>query len=327
MTHEHASDPDRVPARTEPDDARGNGSARRRIGVEVEFGGLSARDAAHVVQGLLGGEIATADAHRFELAGTSLGDIRIELDSKYVHSDADASAFEKTVRRVAGDVSGPIIPTELITDPLPVEDLPKVDRLLDSLAKAGAVGTEQPHLACGVHLNIEWTDSDVSSILRILQAYLLMAPALRDDIEPDRTRTLLPFIGRFPKAYQTKVLDPDYRPDFARFVADYCQANPTKNRELDLLPLLASIDHEAVETALGEKPPAVRPTFHYRLPNSLIGAEGWSISREWDRWRCVEMLAAKDERLQEGLREFRDTHEASDAMETLKRMFAEVVGK
>ena len=119
MTHEHASDPDRVPARTEPDDARGNGSAQRRIGVEVEFGGLSARDAAHVVQGLLGGEIATADAHRFELAGTCLGDIRIELDSKYVHSDADASAFEKTVRRVAGDVSGPIIPTELITDPLP----------------------------------------------------------------------------------------------------------------------------------------------------------------------------------------------------------------
>jgi hypothetical protein len=327
MTDEQATGRGISQAPMTKDDDGGRLDAQRRIGIEVEFGGLSAREAADVIRDLLGGEIATADAHRFELAGTSIGDIRIELDSKYVHSDAGASAFEKKVRRFAGDVSGSIVPTELITDPLPVGELAKVDSLLDNLAKAGAVGTEQPHLACGVHLNIEWNETDVRSILRILQAYLLMAPALREDIEPDTTRTLLPFIGRFPKAYQTKVLDPDYHPDLARFVTDYCQANPTKNRELDLLPLLASIDHDAVEAALGEKPPAVRPAFHYRLPNSLIGVEGWSISQEWDRWRCVEMLAATESRLHEGLRDFRDNHESSDAMGTLKRMFAEVVGK
>ncbi|SDU32631.1 Putative amidoligase enzyme [Stappia sp. ES.058] len=299
----------------------------RRVGVEVEFGGLNAQDAAHVIKDLLGGEISTRDAHRYELKGTSLGDIRVELDSKYVHSGDTASAFEKKMRRFAGDVSGSIVPTELVTDPLPVSSLSRLDTLLDKLAKAGAVGTEQPHLAYGVHLNIEWKDHDIRSILRVLQAYLLMAPALRMDIEPDTTRTLLPFIGRFPKDYEAKVLDPDYNPDFGQFVADYCEANPTKNRELDLLPLLASIDEGTVENALKEKPAAVRPAFHYRLPNSLIGADDWSILKEWERWLCVEMLANDEDNLLKGLSDVRDRRGSHDPVGTLRRMFARVIGK
>lgn len=311
--------------------ARGTDSGtsphERRVGIEVEFGGLNAREATCVIQDLLGGEIVETDAHRYDVKDTDLGDIRIELDSKYVHSSEKASALEKKVRRFAGDVSGPVVPTELITEPLPVSSIARVDHLLDNLAQAGAVGTEQPHLACGVHLNIEWTETGVGSIMRVLQAYLLMAPALRADIEPDTTRTLLPFIGRFPRDYQAKVLDLDYDPDFRQFVADYCLANPSKNRELDLLPLLASIDEKAVEHALGEKPTAIRPTFHYRLPNSLIGVADWSIAREWERWLRVEALAADERRLRDGLKEFRDRHETDDALGTLKRMFADVIGK
>lgn len=327
MTKDAISDLKAAPAVARKS-ANGTGDdLQRRVGVEVEFGGLTAREAAEAVRDLIGGTIAIQEAHRFELAGTALGDMRIELDSKYVHSGDDASDFEKKLRRIAGDISGPVIPTELITDPLPVARLSEVDALLGGLASAGAVGTEQPHLACGVHLNIEWTDPDVRSILRILQAYLLLAPALREDIEPDTTRTILPFIGRFPKAYQAKVLDPGYDPDFAGFLADYCKANPTKNRELDLLPILASIDATAVENALGEKPPAVRPAFHYRLPNSLIGAKDWSITREWERWLCVEALAAREDRLREGLQSHRDSGGSGTATQMFTRLFTEVFGK
>lgn len=269
----------------------------RLLGVEVEFGGLTARQAACIVQRKVGGRIREKDAHRFIVEGTKLGTLRLELDSKYVHSTDDASQLERKLRRFAGEVGGAVVPTELITEPLPARDLPKVDALVSHLASEGALGTQQPHLACGLHLNIAWSDPDIGSILRIFRAYLLSAPTLRNEISPDTTRVLLPFIGRFSKRFEDKVLDPGYQPDLQGFIADYCKANPTKNRELDLLPILASMDSKAVEDALGQAPPAIRPAFHYRLPDARLGDPDWSVSREWRRWQKVEALAADEEQL------------------------------
>jgi len=269
----------------------------RLLGIEVEFGGLTARQAADIVQRDVGGHVREQDAHRFVVEGTRLGTLRLELDSKYVHSTDDASQLERKLRRFAGEVGGVVVPTELITEPLPATDLPDVDALVRHLASEGALGTQQPHLACGLHLNIAWPDPDIGSILRIFRAYLLSVPTLREEIAPDTTRTLLPFIGRFSKQFEDKVLDPAYHPDLPGFIADYCEANPTKNRELDLLPILASANREAVENALGHAPPAVRPAFHYRLPNARLGDPDWSIGREWERWQKVEALAADEEQL------------------------------
>ncbi|MEO9525831.1 amidoligase family protein [Roseibium sp.] len=314
-------------ARVEDASGRASLEDRRRVGVEVEFGGMSARQAAEIVQYHQGGVINEIDAHRFSVKETRIGGILLELDSKYVHSPQEASGLERQVRRIAGDVTGSLVPTELVTDPLPVSDLAEVDRLIVHLSEAGALGTQQPHLACGLHLNIEWLDRDVTSILRVLQAYLLMAPALREAIDLDTTRTLLPFIGRFPKAYEAKVLDPDYQPDFQTFARDYCKSNSSKNRELDLLPLLASIDADAVREALGHEQEAVRPTFHYRLPNACLGDPDWSIVAEWKRWLTVEALASDRVRLRERLCEWRGRNERSDPVRSIRQLFNRVMSQ
>ena len=67
---------------------------------------------------------------------------------------------------------------------------------------------------------------------------------------------------------------------------------------LDLLPLFADIDKELifsypVETDLVK----ARPTFHYRLPNSMVDDPGWNIAADWNKWVEVERLAGDEARL------------------------------
>jgi len=298
----------------------GKTPCERRVGVEIEFGGLTAREAANFIARDQRSKVAELDSHRFEITGTDFGTLRIELDSKYVHSPQDASDFERKVRRFAGDVGSSVVPTEIVTEPISVSRIPELDALLDRLVNAGAVGTQQPHLACGLHLNIEWNDQEIRPIRRLLQAYMLLAPDLRAAIAPDRTRTLLPFIGHFPKDYEEKVLNPGYDPDLAAFIADYCQANPSKNRELDLLPLLASIDEDKVASALGQPQPAVRPALHFRLPNARLGDPDWSVAREWQRWLCVEALAEDDAQVAERLKDRQKRLEREKPAAALRKM-------
>ncbi|MTI42193.1 putative amidoligase enzyme [Roseibium hamelinense] len=289
-------------------------SGDRRVGVEIEFGGLSASKAAKVVYEIVGGDTEEVDAHRYKIHGTSLGTVTIELDSKYVHTGKDDTDAQKKARQIAGDLGTSIVPTELITAPIFLSDLGTVDTLARALADAGAMGNEQPHLACGLHLNIEWKSESVEALLRVLQAYLLMAPKLREEIEPDPTRKLLPFIARFPSYYERTVLDPAYQPDLETFIRDYCAANPNKNRELDLLPLLASLNAGCVEEAIGKEPKAVRPAFHYRLPDARIGDAAWSVAEEWKRWKRVEELAADQQELMNQLENWRADNEQSEGL-------------
>jgi hypothetical protein len=52
----------------------------RRVGVEIEFMGLSARSAANALAHDLGGLIEVDDPHAFRILGTRLGDLRVEAD-------------------------------------------------------------------------------------------------------------------------------------------------------------------------------------------------------------------------------------------------------
>ena len=82
------------------------------------------------------------------------------------------------------------------------------------------------------------------------------------------------------------------RPDLDRFITDYLEHNPTRNRSLDLLPVLAQHDLARVKGAV-EEPDLVsaRPAFHYRLPNSMLDNRDWSLAVEWNRWVTIEQVA------------------------------------
>lgn len=131
----------------------------------------------------------------------------------------------------------------------------------------------------------------------MLKAYLLLSDWLRAIMNVDVTRRVAAFSDPFPSHYVLATVHPDYWPPVQRLIDDYLRSNPTRNRELDMLPMFAWFDEERVRRAVQDNRVKKRPTFHYRLPDANIGREGWSLMLEWNRWRLVEELAEDRERL------------------------------
>ncbi|MGX1306957.1 hypothetical protein AB7M35_001677 [Amorphus suaedae] len=271
----------------------------RRVGVEVEFAGLDTADTAYIVKSRLGGSVRSSDPHRWTVEGTEYGTFTIELDSRYAHPGERSGPTDLAMREAFGRVASIVVPAEIIAPPVSYELLPKLDELVLALAAAGAQGTgEWAPYAFGLHLNIETPSRDIGPVLKIFRAFLLLSPWLRRRMQLDPTRTLLPFIDPFPTDFVDWVVNAGDTVDADTFIRAYCRANPNKHRDLDLLPLLASMDEALVAHALGHPPKAKRPTFHYRLPDARVGDPGWSITGEWNRWVMVEELASDDHRLE-----------------------------
>jgi hypothetical protein len=170
--------------------------------------------------------------------------------------------------------------------------------MLAILREIGAKGTQDaPFYAFGLHFNPEVPRQDVTTAAAFLKSFVLLNPWLRREVAPDRTRDLLGFADPFPTDYVRKIVSPDYWPDMPRFIDDYLEANPTRNRDLDLLPLLHHFDETRVRTVLPNEKINGRPTFHYRLPDARVSDPGWSIAPDWNRWVAVERLAADRDRL------------------------------
>lgn len=277
----------------EPDMAAADGTRRRRVGVEIEFAGISVRAAAEAVSVRLGGAIRWEGAHRALVEGGPLGDFRVEVDMSLAHRALE-SETERSLRDAVVDLSSAVVPVEIVCPPIAWDKAHALDDLCGLLNDMGAEGTREGlFYAFGVQLNPEPPRLDIPCILSTLRAFLLLRDWLRVEIGVDRLRRLWRFEVPFPEAYASLVLDPGYAPDLAGLIEDYLAHNPSRDRELDLLPMLCHLDADRVRRALpGEKINA-RPTWHYRLPNSDINASDWSIGLEWSRWVKVERLAAQ----------------------------------
>jgi hypothetical protein len=275
----------------------------RRVGIEIEFGSVSTEVAAKHVQQLFDGDLQEDDRHRFHIHNTRLGDFLVELDSQYVHrvdgnGDAGEGKLVSRLRTVLGNVSELVVPNEIVCPPIEIENLPELETLTDSLVAIGASGTSaSAFYAFGCQLNPEIAAKDVSYILSMLRAYLLMSPWLRAVIELDLTRRIVSFADPFPDDYARRICDAAYAPSMSELIDDYLAFNPTRNRELDMLPLFAWLDEARVTARLDDTRINKRPTFHYRLPDAKIGQPDWSLALEWNRWCVVERLAADTDRL------------------------------
>jgi hypothetical protein len=282
--------------RQPPRTTNADGDARR-IGVEIEFGGVELDQAAALVRDVFGGDVAEPSPHVRDVKGTGIGDFKIELDAQLVHPKETSDEIERKARKLAGDLSRTFVPTEIVGPPAPLDSLDDFDRLIEALRSAGAEGTgDGVSYAFGLQLNPEVASTDAADILAVLQAYVLMSPLLRRRIGVDPMRRLLPYVDPFPFAYARKILDPDYAPDTSVLIDDYMTDNPTRNRELDMLPLFAHLDEQRVRAILDDPLIKARPTYHYRLPNTDFADPGWGVVREWNRWVIVERLATDDAR-------------------------------
>ncbi|WP_043530001.1 amidoligase family protein [Litchfieldella xinjiangensis] len=312
----------------------------RRVGVEIEFAGIAPHDAAGLVTGLFGGQLEMVTAHRLKVAGTRWGDFTIELDTKYAHPDAKVVEkpprseadwdrqyqqlrveFHTRTRELIGDVVTGLVPTEIICPPIPWSSLTELDDLLEALRGRGAKGSDASlFYGFGLHLNPEVPSLSTESLLAHLQAYMMLADWLRDAIDVDLTREVLPHTNPFPKGYATHILDPDYQPDLDTLIADYLAFNPTRNRELDMFPLFAYLRPDYPSPLFQDVLVKPRPTFHYRLPNAQFSSPDWGVTTEWQRWLEVERLAADPVRLEAHAREYLAHHAQSPMSRWLDKL-------
>jgi hypothetical protein len=281
--------------------ALGSG-AGRRVGIEIEFMGPSARCSAQALVAGVGGELVQEDAHAFAVRGSSLGDLAVELDLRYTHPQRHGKSLPIRIGLTAAAglgwlVSG-VVPRELIVPPLPIERLAEVDRILDVLRAAGARGRGATLFgSLGLHFNVEVPAGDLRRITAVMVAFGLMESWLRQEVAEGRRRQEQHLPPPYPREFLHRIAAPDYQPDQAGLIDDYLAANPTRDRGLDLLPLFLGLDAPRVRAKLPYEKIASRPVFHYRLPQAHLGVAGWSIAPDWNRWVAVERLAADSERL------------------------------
>jgi Putative amidoligase enzyme len=308
----------RMPPRLTTDDGR-----PRRVGVEIEFAGLSVAEAGEIVTRLYGGELSEKTRFISEIAATSLGDFRVEIDSMPLKKQSYKAFLEKmpageSITSVVEDVMEAVVrtwvPTEIVTAPILLEELSLTERLRWALMAEDAEGTRKSVLyGFGFQLNPELPGLDADTMCRHLRAFLVLYDWLLAVIDVDATRAYSPFVDAFPIEYRRKLLTPGYAPDLDTLIGDYLAANPTRNRPLDMLPAFAMLRKELVLSIAKEhdqvKP---RPTFHYRLPNCLIDDPSWSFALEWNRWVEVERLAADPRRLDASAADVLRTLEADE---------------
>lgn len=284
----------------------------RCIGVEIEYAGLPLDQAAQIVRDMFGGEIVQTTNALFAVKDTSLGDFKLELDALPLQKVAEnTSTLEGKddkdlldevglhLGKVIGSFGAKIVPFEMVLPPVPISELSKLDELIDKLRDAGALDTKDTfYSAFGLHLNPEAVALDADYLVRHLKSYLLLSPWLKKRHKVDLTRRLTGFIEPFPKSYKELVLDNSYAPERSQLIADYHTHNPSRNRELDMLPLFSFVDEDQVRGLYGsEEKINKRPTFHYRLPNCELANPDWSISLEFSRWHTVEQLAGDTDML------------------------------
>jgi hypothetical protein len=275
----------------------------RSVGVELEFIGPTAEAAARALAAALGGTVVERDPHSFAVEGSRLGHVGVELDTRYAHPDkidpAVLGGFGPTLASWIGAAASYFLPCEIVTSPIPVDRLHEVDGIVDLLRGLGAKGTQDGALyAFGLHFNIEVPSLDAPTIGSVLKAFVLLNGWLRRQVAPDATRSFLGFADPFPEAYVRRLAAADYAPSLPYLIDDYLAANPTRNRDLDLLPLFLFLDEARVRAVLPSAKINGRPAFHYRLPDARVSDPGWSIAPDWNRWVAVERLAADRERLE-----------------------------
>ena len=270
-----------------PQPRRADG-ALRRTGVEIEFAGLTQRAAAEVARGLFGGQIAAQGDHAVTLEGSAIGDVAVELDSALAKKDG-------AVAETLLDMTRAVIPVEIVTAPLAPDDLARIDRLIDALRDAGAQGSRDGALfGFGLHLNPEVAAGTAAAIVPTARAYALIEDWLRAADPVDPSRRLTPFVDPWPRAFVDLIAAQGAGWSLGDLTGAYLALTPTRNRGLDLLPLLERLDPERVRAALpAGAAKGGRPTWHYRLPEARLGDPGWSAAYEWNRWVLVERVAAE----------------------------------
>ncbi|MBR9786488.1 MAG: hypothetical protein GYB40_00965 [Vibrionaceae bacterium] len=272
----------------------------RRVGFEIEFTGLTIGNVTQILQRVFGGELEQKSTVEYVLHTPEYGKFKVELDWEFLKNTAlDAKVKDDGHEWVdfLHQLASSVVPLEVVSPPIPLDKLEKLDEFIPVLRKAGAKGTDDSAVAAfGVHINPELPSLDVHTIHRYLQSFGLLQWWLNEAHDVNLTRKISPYIQLYSEEYVELLLNKTYQ-DRSVLIDDYLTHNPSRNRALDMLPLFAFIDEEKVNRVVKDSKVNQRPTFHYRLPDCLIENTNWSFATSWNIWYLVEALAADTEAL------------------------------
>jgi hypothetical protein len=279
----------------------------RRAGFEFEFGNLPIVETAQALQKSLGGQLDIKSPFEAVLQDSLLGKLKIERDADILKSTRYRTWLESLgvkfspgtvahgIEKNIDNASRGLIPCEVVTEPIPFQDLDKLDILTDTLNTLGAQGTQESLIyAFGLHINPSIPDNSSATLKRYIQAFLLLYTWIIDSSEIDITRRFLTkYIDPFPQDYMELALDNSYTPDRAALIEDYLTHNPTRNRALDMLPILFELNPDCVLAGISED------------ERKLVKRR--PAAAAWNRWVYVETLAADTGLLQELIEAWRDS--------------------
>jgi len=270
----------------------------RNVGFELEFSGLTLEQAVEAVKSSIGASVASETAAEKVLEVEGLGAFNVEVDWAFLKQlAANASQEEeKWVDRLS-QTAAKVVPIEVVCPPIEIERLDVLEQMVVALRKAGAEGTDESLIAAyGVHINIELPNLEAQTIHAYLVAFCLLQWWLSDAHGVNISRKVSPYIDLFSEDYIKAVLSRK-TPTMEGVFEDYLTHNASRNRALDLLPLLAHIDEKRVFESVDDPKIKPRPAFHYRLPNCQIEQPDWSLARSWNIWQAVEKLATRPQDL------------------------------
>ncbi|MEM7498122.1 MAG: amidoligase family protein [Pseudomonadota bacterium] len=311
---------------------KGTSGETRKVGVELEFGGMDASNAAATVARIFDAKVERLSGQQFAVEVGGLGKFQIELDARWTHPNFVRgkiedlpenwrSGLDVTIADLVASLAGTVMPVEIVAPPIAYDQLGRLQPLIRALAEAGAEGTKHSNVqGFGMHLNVEVASLSPDYLLRVLRAYVLLSGALRREARLDPIRQLQSYIDPFSVAYARHILQPNYAPDMEELIRDHIRFHPTRNMELDMLPIFAEVAPGLLEELLPDEKNSPRPAFHWRLPDCRIDEEGWDFLDDWRRWISVERLAARPGLLEDEAERFLLGGPQSEIEARLKRL-------
>ena len=277
--------------------------AVRRVGIELEYMGVSIEEASQLLADFFDGEVTLKNRHCHLIDTKEFGEFRVELDCILMQKlgeeiirkrDLSENSFlDEAAENILTPVVSQVVPYEIVTPPMNVKGLKLLEEAISQLHNKGAVGTQSSLLyAFGLQINAELVNSTSEHILSVMQAYALLHDYLAEEMHMDKTRWATRYALPYPAAYRQKILQPDYAPTIDQLIDDYLQANPTRNRGLDMLPIFTWIDEARVRNIVKDELVKARPAYHFRLPDCRIGDANWTLRGEMQWWQEIEYLAA-----------------------------------
>ena len=279
----------------------------RRIGFEIEYTGLSIEQSAMNIQSHFGGKLVPINKDTLHI-DTDAGQFRVELDVHFMKNlsnmsvknlEKDKIDIEGAITNLVRPAISAVMPVEIVTPPLNESDFNKLDQLVTSLRLAGAKGTNAAiHYAFGLHINPELKDFSSKTILNHMRAYALLYDYIHSTSKMDITRIASRFAKNYSYEYLKLILDEAYQPSLKELMLDYINYANSRNYALDCYPLFMFLDKPLIKKHITDPLINPRPTFHFRLLNSMIDVPNWNISHAFKYWRIIEQLANNPKLLQ-----------------------------